>query len=69
MLFCPEVWRSLVARTDRVPENRSERSERDFWDKEERSAHASIAPQGDAREQPTAMTRDQEVVERPLYSL
>ena len=23
MLFCPEVWRSLVARTDRAPENRS----------------------------------------------
>ena len=30
----------------RAPENRSERSERDFWDEEERSAHASIALSG-----------------------
>ena len=30
---------------------------RDFWEEEERSAHASIAPWGDARALPTAPTR------------
>ena len=32
-------------------------TKRDFWEEEERSAHASIAPWGKARTQPTAPTR------------